>query len=126
MVKLINKENISHISIYKPTQGFKLSGNCFWKYTYYTDEYFKLFWLFPIKTLDAGFYRSGKKSNWYKMDDNYFDKSKHYTLLNEVYTKSHIDIFSAGIKIHTEYFEDYKDLEQHIKDNYNNCTIRYE
>lgn len=123
-MKIINRLQVSHVSIFKETQGLKTIRGTFLKYIYYDDEYFKLFWLFPIKTLDKGFYLNGKKSSWYKEDD-FFDNKKHYTLINEVYTKAHIDIYSAGKLIHTEYFEDYQDLEQHIKDNYNNCTIRY-
>lgn len=124
-MKIINKDNVSHVSIFKETKGLKFGDN-FWKYTYYQDEYFKLFWLFPIKTLDEGLYRLGKKSSWYKLDDDTFNKNRYYTVLGEVYTNCHIEVFSAGKKIHTEYFEDYQDLEQHIKDNYNNCQIRYE
>jgi len=124
-MKIINKEQVSHVSIFKARQGFKLMGDTFWNYSYYGDEYFNFLWLFPIKTLDKGFYRSGKKDSWVKLNDDFFDETKHYTLIGEVYTNPHIDIFSAGNKIHTEYFHTFTELENHLKENYSNCSIRY-
>ena len=44
---------------------------------------------------------------------------------NSVWTLPFIQIFCGKDIIHTEYFKTYEELEQHVKDNYDNCNIKY-
>ena len=127
-MKLINKEQISHLTVFKETEGVHSFWNGYLKHVWMETDYFKFLWLFKTSWVnyEKGFYRNFKRS-WMSNNTPFkINEKQHFVKNNSVWTYSFIYIFSAGKEIHKEYFKTYKELEKHIKENYNNCTIKYE
>lgn len=125
-MKLINKEQVSHITIFKETEGVWSYSWGFWQKMLYVPYRKHKWWEFDKET-EEGFYENGTSywSNRFLSKEQVESSMKWFIRNNSVWTFPFIQVFSGGVKIHTEYFNDYTDLEQHVKENYNNCQIRY-
>lgn len=127
MKKLINPNNISHIEIYDTKEGRLYEYLGYVKYKYLEADVFYFLWLFPIINYPEGFYKSWCKREYITNDTPIeVNPKKEYVLLDSVYTKPFIKIFSGGKEIHREFFEDIKDAEKHVSDNYKDVKVRYE
>jgi hypothetical protein len=127
-MKIINKAQISYVICHKATEGIRVWGNEFAKRIWMEAEYFKFLWLFktPLENYGCGYYKDCKRK-WITNDTPHeIDGERQFVLGDSIYTHPHIQVFCGAEIIHTEYFKSYRDLEEHIKDNYSNCSIRYE
>jgi hypothetical protein len=124
-MKLINKQQVSHVSIFKETEGVWCSWGYWAKLKYV--PYRKHKWLEFDEDTKEGFYEDGNafSSSMFRSKDR-IEKSKELFIRdNSVWTFPFIQVFCGKDLIHEEYFKSYEDLEQHVKENYDNCTIKY-
>ena len=126
MVKLINKEQVSHITVFKETEGIWSYSWGYWMKMLYVPYRKHKWWEFDKDTKE-GFYENGSTcwSNAFRTKEKIEKSNNVFIRDNSVWTLPFIQIFSAGKEIHTEYFKTYEELEQHVKDNYDNCNIKY-
>lgn len=126
-MKLINSSNVTHIVVNKETEGIETCHGGFVKRVYMEAEYFHFLWFFKtsLKNYEEGFYRDCKRK-WISNDTPFeINNKKQFIRDNSVWTFPFIQVFCGKDIIHTEYFKTYQELEQHVKDNYNHCTIKY-
>lgn len=127
-MKLINKENISHIILIDAKKGVKYPWGNNIEYVWMEAEYFKFLWLFktPIENYKQGYYKNRKREWLDNSEPLELNRKKHYVLQGFVHTFPHIEIYLGKDLIHTEFFSTFEEAEKHIKDNYSNCNIKYE
>ena len=127
-MKIINKEQVSHLLVYDEQIGAKTSWGNIVKHVWMEAEYFKLLWFIetPIKNYEKGYYKD-RKREWMCNDTPLkLEEYKHLVKDKHVYTRPHIEIYLGKDLLHREYFYTFVELEQHVKDNYKNCTIKYD
>lgn len=125
-MKLINKEQVSHITVFKETEGVWNSWGYWMKMLYV--PYRKHKWWEDGKETKEGFYEDGSTywSNAFRTKEEIEKSNKVFIRDNSVWTFPFIQVFCGKDIIHTEYFKTYEELEQHVKENYNHCTIKYQ
>jgi hypothetical protein len=125
-MKLINKQQISHIIVFNETEGV-------WSYWGYWAKllfvpYRKHKWWEFDKETKEGFYEDGYKgvSNIFRTKERIEKSKEHFVKGNSVWTHPFIQIFCGKDLIHQEYFTTFAELEKHLEDNYKDFDIRYE
>ena len=124
-MKLINKEQVSSITVFKETEGVWSYSWGYWQKMLYIPHRKHKWWEVDKETKE-GFYENMCIQYRYISKKEIDESNKWFIKDNSVWTFPFIQVFSAGKEIHTEYFKSYENLEQHIKENYNNCKIKYE
>lgn len=124
-MKLINKEQVSHIILNREREGIEIWGTSFIKYLYVPEKRYK--WWDSRENRKEGFYPNGEYSSFlpYYLTKEVDKIHSFYVKDITLWTKSYLQVFSCGKEIHRMYFNSYQELEQHVKENYDNCTIQY-
>lgn len=127
-MKLINKEQVSHIVVFDIKEGAVSGWGRFKKHVWMKADYFKFLWFIktPFLNYEEGFYEDRKRAYITNDVPLKLDPIKHYTLLDSVYTYFHINIYVGKDLIHTEYFTNYPEMSRHLSDKYPNVNIKYE
>ena len=125
-MKLVNKDQVSHIIITDVTEGVECWYGTFQKYVWMDVDYFKLFWLFttPSINYNSGFYKD-RKREWITNDTPLKMKKEHLVIDGKVYTKPSIKIFCGKELIHKEYFPTFVEAKEHVELYYPNCQVIY-
>lgn len=125
-MKLINKQQISHIKVYdgKPKVWFKYGGWVTMKFI----PYRKHKWWEEGEETKEGYYQGGRKSSFGQfITAEQIKKEKGLKIVGDlVHTLPHIEIFSSDCLVHTEYFTTFAELEKHLENNYKDFDLRYE
>ena len=127
-MKIINKDQVSHILIFNEKEGIKTYSGGFSKRVWMPTEYFKILWFIktPLENYEEGFYKD-RKREWIINDEPFeLDKERHFIKDNNIWSFPHIEVYSGKDLIHREYFTKFATLEQHVNYNYPNCKIKYE
>ena len=127
-MKLINKEQVSHILVFNKKEGAVSAWGRFKKHVWMEADYSKFLWFIKTSILNyaPGFYEDKKRAYISNDTPLELDPKKHFVLNNSVWTKPHIDIYVGKDLIHTEYFENYPEMSRHLSDKYPNVNIKYE
>jgi len=126
-MKIINNSNVTHIVVNIETEGIWLDYYGWIKMKYLPYRKHK-WWETDKETLE-GYYEDGFNGgfNAYRSIEKVNNNLKEWFVKDEsLWTYPHIDIYVGKDLIHTEYFKTYKELEQHVKENYNHCKIKYQ
>lgn len=118
----INPQQVTYLKIYGAHKGVKFSWG-YEDYTYKPASYFKCLWLFktPFKKYNSGYYRYGRTI----FIEHMFPELEEgqYTLLNEVYTKAHVEIFAGKEIIKTIYFDGLEEARKWCETNLPNVNL---
>ncbi len=126
-MKLINKDQVSHITVFNETEGIWSTKWGYWMKLSYVP-YRKHKWWESDKETKEGYWEDGNANGAFSAyrSKNQIDNEKGLFIKeNSVWTYPFIQIFSGGKSIHTEYFKTYQQVEKHLEANYSNVNIKY-
>lgn len=127
-MKLVNREQVTHIIAFRETEGVWDNRWGYWKKMLYVP-YREHKWWEAGKETKEGYYENGFNgsfNSYLSIKDVIYDSDKWFIRDDSVWTYSFIQIFCGESLVHREYFRTFVELEKHLGDNYNNCNIRYE
>lgn len=124
-MKLINKDNISHIIALDVQKGAWSGWGYFIQLTYVPYRKHK-WWEFDKETKE-GYYENGYAglSNAYISAEEVKNSKKYFVSDSSIYTYPQISLYLGKDLIHKEYFQNYKELQKHLKENYPEINIIY-
>jgi len=123
-MKLINKNQVSHIVVFEEREGVWCSWG-YWAKLIYLKGKPKSFWNEGVK---EGYYENGRNSsfNMFRSKEAIEKKSNEVFVVGDsVWTRSFIQIFCGKSLIHEEYFVSYLELQKHLEENYSEINIKY-
>jgi hypothetical protein len=125
-MKLINKNQVSHIIVFQEKEGIWCRLGYWVKMLFV--PYKKHKWYEFDKETKEGYYENGVSYHYgmYRSVKVVQENSKEWFVKdNSLWTKPFIQIFSGNSLIHEEYFDSYDILKAHLEFYYNEINIKY-